>query len=602
MASQKLTFTSIARILDKRDRRKLFALSIARILANSLDIVGLAGVALLAASFGQLASGSASQSPLQLPLLGQVLITEVEAVAIAIAVAITFLTKSVFSILLTLKTSLAVAHIEADFAEQLTRNYFSNDPTFAESLGESVSRFQNSIIVSTQAFTGFLVGRLTAVTEATLLLALLVIFVVVSPIATIATLSYLGCVVLVMNRLVNFRLRRNSQRVIEGSESVLTSSRDLFGVRREVVASGSRHYWLDAISSAKRKVATSTGLSYTLTSLPRYVIESALIFGIFGFLAAVVIFSDLASQATTLGVFLAGGLRLVASILPLQGAIQQVIGTSAQAQLAFNNLVAIKGQPDSLPGEGIIDICGPANLSFRRASYKYPGNELPTLDSVTFEVKGNTKTAIVGPSGAGKTTTFELATGFKLPTSGSVQINDIDSRQLLERSPGVIGIVPQRPHLVTGTLAENVSLVDKASTDMAQVKVSLEMAGLGEFADPNRLGLDGKITPDSGELSGGEIQRLGLARALYRNPKILFLDEATSALDAETESRVNKTLDELRGQMTIVLIAHRLSTVMNADSIIYLNKGKVVAQGTFAELKKSVPDFAKAVELMDLGE
>jgi ABC-type multidrug transport system fused ATPase/permease subunit len=286
----------------------------------------------------------------------------------------------------------------------------------------------------------------------------------------------------------------------------------------------------------------------------------------------------------------------------LQAAVQQMIAASSQAQSAFDNLVAIGRKSDhGTPGVQI-SFDGPAGMVFENASFTFPGNDSPTLDSVSFEVPANSKTAIVGPSGAGKTTTFELATGFRLPTKGSVLIEGTNPRQVLELSPGVIGIVPQRPHLVTGSLAENVSLVDKASTDMEKVRLSLEMAGLGEFTDPNRFGLDGKITPDSGELSGGEIQRLGLARALYRNPKILFLDEATSALDAETESRVNKTLDELRGQMTIVLIAHRLSTVMNADNIIYLNKGKVVAQGTFAELKKSVPDFAKAVELMDLGK
>jgi ABC-type multidrug transport system fused ATPase/permease subunit len=111
-----------------------------------------------------------------------------------------------------------------------------------------------------------------------------------------------------------------------------------------------------------------------------------------------------------------------------------------------------------------------------------------------------------------------------------------------------------------------------------------------------------QVHPDSGQLSGGEIQRLGLARALYRNPGILFLDEATSALDAETESEINKVLDELRGRMTIVLIAHRLSTVKNADKIIYLDGGRVIAEGTFSELQKKVPDFKNAVKLMGLED
>ena len=175
-------------------------------------------------------------------------------------------------------------------------------------------------------------------------------------------------------------------------------------------------------------------------------------------------------------------------------------------------------------------------------------------------------------------------------------------RHLLEKTSGVIGIVPQRPHLVTGTLAENVSLESAASTDNSKVIECLEKAGLEQFIGVDGQGLELEVTPDSGQLSGGEIQRLGLARALYRDPKILFLDEATSALDAETESKISKVLDSLRSQMTVVLIAHRLSTVMNADKIIYLDKGKVVAQGTFAELKKQVPDFAKAVQLMDLRE
>jgi ABC-type multidrug transport system fused ATPase/permease subunit len=129
----------------------------------------------------------------------------------------------------------------------------------------------------------------------------------------------------------------------------------------------------------------------------------------------------------------------------------------------------------------------------------------------------------------------------------------------------------------------------------------LNRAGLSKFtSQPNWWEL--QIKPDSGQLSGGEIQRLGLARALYRDPKILFLDEATSALDAETEAEITKVLQELKNEMTVVLIAHRLSTVMGADKIIYLDAGRIDAEGTFQELKASVPDFARAVELMDLSD
>jgi ABC-type multidrug transport system fused ATPase/permease subunit len=150
-------------------------------------------------------------------------------------------------------------------------------------------------------------------------------------------------------------------------------------------------------------------------------------------------------------------------------------------------------------------------------------------------------------------------------------------------------------------LVENVSLVDDSSSNRNKVEQSLNRAGLSKFtSQPNWWEL--QIKPDSGQLSGGEIQRLGLARALYRDPKILFLDEATSALDAETEAEITKVLQELKNEMTVVLIAHRLSTVMGADKIIYLDSGHIVAEGTFQELKASVPDFARAVELMDLSD
>ena len=599
----KLTFNSISQILPRRQRRKLLLLAIARILANGLDIIGLAGIALLATAFGSLAAGSARTSPINLPVLGEVFITEYEAVLVASAVALMFIIKSFFSIWLNLRTSLTVAQLEGGFAETLTRNYFSNEPTFDGSLSETVSKFQSEILVSTSSISGFLNARMTFIAESSLLMGLVILFFFINPLATIAILGYLVLVVFAMSRLVNFRVRRNSVGILEGSELALNSSRELFGVRREVQVAGQIDRWLEKIVTGKRRAAIGNGVIYTLNSLPRYVIETSLILGIFAFLAGVVVFSDLGSQSVTIGVFLAGGLRLVASVLPIQAAYQSMVGSSAVANSAFQTLLAVKSKSANAETNFTSGVnVEEGNLEFKNVDFNFPGSAAKTLDGVTFFVEPRSKAAIVGPSGAGKTTTFEIATGFRLPTSGSVTISGYSTRQILETSPGVIGIVPQRPHLITGSLAENVSLVDEASTDLEKVARSLELAGLGDFLDPSRFGLQGLITPDSGELSGGEIQRLGLARALYRDPKILFLDEATSALDAETESKVNQTLDKLRGNMTIVLIAHRLSTVMNADNIIYLDKGRVVAQGTFQELKAKVPDFAKAVELMDLRD
>lgn len=339
---------------------------------------------------------------------------------------------------------------------------------------------------------------------------------------------------------------------------------------------------------------------YTLNSLPRYVIETSLILGIFAFLAGIVVFSDLPSQAVTIGVFMAGGLRLVASLLPLQAAINSMIDGANRGKPALERLKVIAARSAEVAEPAVVIEHGkPLGLRLEDLSFGF-NRETTVIQNINFEVVAGTKVAIVGPSGAGKTTCFEIATGFRLPDSGKASIDGYDPRVLLEYGRGLIGIVPQRPHLVSGTLAENVSLSGADQTDMEKVAEVLKLAGLHAYANPGALEMN--VEPDAGQLSGGEIQRLGIARALYRDPGILFLDEATSALDAETEAQISKVLDSLRGKMTVVLIAHRLSTVMNADKIIYLDKGRVVAEGTFSELQSKVPDFAKAVELMGIAK
>lgn len=597
---QKLTFRSIGKILDKRSRRKLLLLSIARIAANLLDLIGLAGIALLATSFGSLASGSAERAPLNLPVVGEVLIDEIQAVLIVMVVAGVFLLKSGFSIWLNLLTSLTVASLEARFSRELAEEFFS--PVQDTEIGsDSVSEFQNRAMYSTAAMGSFVNARMTFVAEASLLIAMIVIFISVNPIATASMGLFMGAVLYALNKMIGFRIARNGQLQMKGYETSLETSRDLFGVKREALSSGVTNSWLTKFATGRGQAAQGSALIYTLNSLPRYVVETSLVLGIFAFIGGVVIFSDLPTQAVTIGVFMAGGLRLIASLLPLQSAFNQMQDGSNRGQLAFNALIE-RGARKAAELEPIdLAIAPNPDLKFSDVGFRYPKSDVDVLGGISFSVEPLTKVAIVGPSGAGKSTVFDLATGFREPSTGSITVGGINPRNILFGAPGTFGIVTQRPHLVTGSILENVSLVEDSSTDQGKVQQSLVRAGLGKFTElEGWFELD--IKPDSGQLSGGEIQRLGLARALYRDPKILFLDEATSALDAETEAEITKVLQSLKNDMTVILIAHRLSTVQHADKIIYLDKGRIVAEGTFSELIEKVPDFAKAVELMDLSE
>lgn len=597
--SQSLNFFSIIRVLPKSYRLRLRLFSAGRIAANSLDLVGLAGVAILATSFASLASGS-TPSLVTIPAVGDVLLNEMHAVYVALLVAVVFLLKSFFSIWLNLRTSLTVAQLESNFSAEIASYFFRHSQSETREAHGTVAEFQNQALYSTSAIATFLNARISLVAEGSLAVAIVLLFALVNPIATVAMLVYLASVMWILSLVLTGKIRRNGRLVMQGSEQSLQASRDLFGIRREAVSFGVGEAWIGKFARGREQFAKGTALIYTLNSLPRYVIETSLILGIFGFLAGIVIFSDLPSQALTIGVFLAGGLRLVASLLPLQAAINSLNDGANRGQEAFDMLLTFSKLSSRDHGE-ISHPNSAIDLEIMDLHFSYPG-EVELLSGVNLTVEAATKTAIVGPSGAGKTTIFELSTGFLEPNSGSVTLGGYEPRDLFVNCPGVVGIVPQRPHLVTGTLAENVSLVDHSATDLIKATECLEIAGLGGLISGGPDSLSAELSPDAGQLSGGEIQRLGIARALYRDPKILFLDEATSALDAETEALVTGVLDSLKGQMTIVLIAHRLSTVMNADQIIYMDKGKVLGQGTFAELKAALPEFAKAIKLMDLAE
>ncbi len=595
-----MSLRSLGAVLPKPAARKIYLFAVARVLANLLDIIGLAGIALLATSFGAFASGGGSIAPLELPIVGTWAMTEVQAVLIAMSIAFTFVVKSAFSIWLNLRTALFVAGVEAKFSNLLAKDYFLGGSEGESGFGDSLSEFQNISTYSAAALTNFINARISMIAEISLLVAMVISFMFVNPIATVAMFLYLSAVLFALSRVVTQRIKRNGQIQLLGSEIALQSSRDLFGIRREARASGVAGSWIDKFTDGRARWSGSSAVIYTLSSLPRYVIETSLILGIFAFLAGIVVFSDLPSQAVTIGVFMAGGLRLVASLLPLQAALNAMIDGANRGQPALDRLKVIASRTED-SGRGLIEVTHgkPLGLKLDGVTFGF-SKDLPVIQDISFDIKPGSKVAIVGPSGAGKTTCFEIATGFRLPNSGAALIDGQDPRLLLEYGQGAIGIVPQRPHLISGSLAENVSLASSSQTDLEKAAECLKLAGLHAYANPGALEMN--VEPDAGQLSGGEIQRLGIARALYRDPGILFLDEATSALDAETEAQISKVLDSLRGKMTVVLIAHRLSTVMNSDKIIYLDKGRVVAEGTFSELQRKCPDFAKSVELMGIAK
>jgi ABC-type multidrug transport system fused ATPase/permease subunit len=240
-------------------------------------------------------------------------------------------------------------------------------------------------------------------------------------------------------------------------------------------------------------------------------------------------------------------------------------------------------------------------IEVKDVSFRYPNSEHSVLDRQNFSIGAGLSVAVVGSTGAGKTTAVDLILGLLEPESGTVLISQMKPLDAIVKWPGAISYVPQDVVISNGTIRENVGLGFKSEFVSEElVWEALRAAQMEDYVKSLPLRLETQVGERGTRMSGGQRQRLGIARALFTRPKLLVLDEATSALDGETESAISQAIQDLRGNVTVIMIAHRLSTVRNADSVIYMDKGKVVSVGTFEEVRTSVPDFDRQAKLMGL--
>jgi ABC-type multidrug transport system fused ATPase/permease subunit len=209
--------------------------------------------------------------------------------------------------------------------------------------------------------------------------------------------------------------------------------------------------------------------------------------------------------------------------------------------------------------------------------------------------------AITGSSGAGKTTLVDLLLGVHIPTSGDIYISGLSPLDAFQKWPGATAYVPQDTVIVNGNIWENIALgFDYNPEHEKYINEALKLSNLEDYVQSLPEGLFTKVGDRGHKLSGGQRQRLGIARALFTKPKLLVLDEATSSLDAQTESDITEAIKSLKGKTTIIMIAHRLSSVRNADQVIFINNGMIESIGTFEEVRKKVPNFDKQANLMGL--
>jgi ATP-binding cassette subfamily C protein len=568
-----------------------------------LDLVAILAIGLLSASIALYLTQdgsngvSISLGPLSFESVGVASIP-----LIGIMVLGLFVSKAFVSIFLTHRLAHFLAKVEARSSRELAEKAFGNglEGLKRNSINDILYAVQ---VGSPSVFNTLLNSVGILVAEGFLFFIVIVTFAVLSPWVALVAFSYFALIGFLIQYFIGRKLEQSSQKITESSIVSTGGLLDLGEVIREATTLEKKHFFLDKIYEARLTSSRNVASQLVLQGAPRHIVETALILGISAFIFSQSATGDLSAAAAIIGAFLAGGLRLTAALLPLQSAFLSIKQALPSVSRAFHFLdMDTPFKESNFQRNESKVITSPVSVKAQNVSFRYSGAEQQAVSNVSFEIKAGHQVAFIGPSGAGKSTIADLILGLLKPTEGEILLGAIKPESWITNNPGLIAYVPQRPGMVSGTIAENIALgVAAKDIDSERLDKAILDSHLKETLGALKYGKNTHLGNRKDNLSGGQLQRIGLARALYTQPKLLVMDEATSALDAESENEINKALDEMRGKVTVVLIAHRLNTVQKADQVFLIEKGELTASGTFPELMKSNQSVKRLAKLMEIS-
>jgi ATP-binding cassette subfamily C protein len=591
-----------------RERIRYVVYVTIRALAGLLDVFGIVLIGVLAAVAGT-QIGDPTAAPVKILGFEIPRLDEQALVLLVVFVLAVFAVKAVIAVALSKALTSFIAVVEAANATKIA-NYI-----LRSSLGDvqkySKADVQWAVTGSTSAaFTGLLNDLSTLITEGVLLLLVGATFIAVNPLAALIITAYFAVIIVLIQFVIGKSLKRAGLDASEGTVDTTGAVNDTLDTFREISVLNKQDLFIERFAGSRLRVARSSGVMAFLGGMPRYVVETALMLGVVLFVGWLFLTGQLASGLVTIGIFLTGGVRIMASLLPLQNAVAQGKLHVTQGKESLELLALAQGQDEAVATQRKL---GDAELASSPDSglemvvtdvdFSYHDSEHVTLHGINLTIAPGAHVAFIGPSGAGKTTLVDLLLGLITPDRGTVLIGGVEPSQLRRQRPGLVSYVPQNPGLVSGSIAENIALGVRASEiDYERLQEVIEAAHLTDFIASLPEGLATSVGKQADALSGGQIQRLGLARALYPEPRLLILDEATSALDAGSEAFISASLAKLGPGVTVIVIAHRLSTVQHSDVVHVVENGRITASGKFNSLRKTVPMVAEYVKLMSFDE
>ncbi len=432
--------------------------------------------------------------------------------------------------------------------------------------------------------------------------AVFLVLIAAQPLTAAITLVYLGLV-------AAFMYWGTSRAAVEAGRVNLRFSLRISSLMTEMVSALKEITLRDRFDAVARVVHTTRERSTRaraniqfLGAVPQRVVEAALVGG-FVLVGGLAYLTQGAAQAfSSIALFAVAGFRMVPSIVSFQSVMTTTANNLPHLEAVLRDIDAAQGYRERAEVVGHKAIEGePRELVVSGVTFTYPGASEPAVRDIDLTIRMGSSIGLVGASGSGKSTLVDILLGLLVPQEGCLTLDGGDLTDVLAAWRSRVGYVPQEVALFDATIAQNIALSWGDDVDIERVRRAADQAQLTHLVADRPGGLDARIGERGIMLSGGERQRLGIARALYADPLVLVLDEATSALDTATEDAVTSSIRELHGQVTVVSVAHRLSTIRHNDLVCFMRDGRMAAQGTFAELIEREPDFALQARLAGLS-
>ena len=603
---RRTTIGRSSRVFSSRDQKRIIAVVILQIALGFLDLLGVAAIGILGAlSVSGIQSGTPGNrvdSALRLLQISDFSFQSQVAI-IGISAAVLLIGRTIFSVFFTRKTLFFLSRRGAKISSDLISKLLSGSLLSIQSRTSQQTIY--SITNGVTAITlGILGTSVLLIADASLLLVMGVGLFIVDPKVAAGTFLVFSLIGYQMYKLTNVRAKalgkKSYELNVKGDEKIVEAVNSY----RELVVRNRRSYYAQEIGKTRFELADVLAEIQFMPNISKYVIESTVILGALLISAAQFSLQDSAHAVATLAVFLAAGTRVAPAVLRIQQGtitIKNSLGLAAPTLELIETLAATEGVPEVKNSLDFNHFDFDPSIEISNLSFTYPGSVNPSLSEVNLGVKHGQSIAIVGPSGAGKTTFVDLLLGVLNPDSGSIKISGVTPLAAITKWAGAMAYVPQDVVISNGSIRENIALGFPSSIGTDElVNKALDIAHLRDFAYGLEDGIDTQVGERGTKISGGQRQRLGIARAMFTNPKLLVLDEATSSLDGLTEAAISEAVLGLKGSVTVIMIAHRLSTVRNADLVVYMESGRIIATGTFEEVRSQVPDFDNQAKLMGL--